>query len=54
MDLAKAYQAETQIIQGECSSSTLRILLGLRHAGRTRAGRFLASVLYAFGYVTEH
>jgi hypothetical protein len=51
VDLAKAYLAESQIIQGECSSSTLRILLGLRHAGRTRAGRFLATVLYVFGYV---
>jgi hypothetical protein len=51
VDLAKAYQAESQIIQGECSSSTLRILLGLRHAGRTRAGRFAATVLYVFGYV---
>jgi hypothetical protein len=50
VDLAKAYQAESQIIQGECSSSTLRILLGLRHAGRTRAGRFAATVLYVFGY----
>lgn len=51
VDLAKAYQAESQIIRGECSSSSLRILLGLRHAGRTRAGRFLATVLYVFGYV---
>jgi hypothetical protein len=50
VDLAKAYQAESQIIRAECSSSSLRILLGLRHAGRTRAGRFLATVLYAFGY----
>lgn len=51
VDLAKAYQAESQIIRAECSSSSLRILLGLRHAGRTRAGRFLATVLYVFGYV---
>ena len=51
VELAKAYQAESQIIRGECSSSTLRILLGLRHAGKTRAGRFLATVLYASGYV---
>jgi hypothetical protein len=51
VDLAKAYLAESQIIQGECSSSTLRILLGLRHAGRTPAGRFLATVVYTFGYV---
>jgi hypothetical protein len=50
VDLAKAYQAESQIIRGECSSSSLRILLGLRHAGRTRAGRFLATVLYVSGY----
>ncbi len=49
--LAKAYQAESQIIRAECSSSSLRILLGLRHAGRTWAGRFLATVLYVFGYV---
>ena len=51
VDLAKAYQAESQIVRAECSSSSLRILLGLRHAGRTRAGRFLATVLYVFGYV---
>ena len=51
VDLAKAYQAESQIIRAECSGSSLRILLGLRHAGRTRAGRFLATVLYVFGYV---
>lgn len=51
VDLAKAYQAESQIIRAECSSSTLQIFLGLRHAGRTRAGRFLATVLYAIGYV---
>jgi hypothetical protein len=51
VDLAKAYQAESQIIRAECSSSSLRILLGLRHAGRTRAGRFLATVLYVLGYV---
>ena len=50
VNLAKAYRAERQIMQAECSSSTLRIVLGLRHAGRTRAGRFLAMVLYAFGY----
>jgi hypothetical protein len=50
VDLAKAYRAESQITQAECSSSSLRIVLGLRHAGRTRAGRFLAMVLYAFGY----
>ena len=51
VDLAKAYQADSQIIRAECSGSSLRILLGLRHAGRTRAGRFLATVLYVFGYV---
>jgi hypothetical protein len=50
VDLAKAYRAESQIIRAECSSSSLRILHGLRHAGRTRAGRFLATVLYVFGY----
>ena len=51
VDLAKAYLAESRIVQAECSSSTLLIFLGLRHAGRTRAGRFVASVLYVFGYV---
>jgi hypothetical protein len=51
VDLAKAYQAESAVMQGECSSSTLRILLGLRHAGRTRAGRLLATGLYVIGYV---
>lgn len=51
VDLAKAYRAESQIVRAECSSSTLLIFLGLRHAGRTRTGRFLATVLYAFGYV---
>jgi hypothetical protein len=51
VDLAKAYRAESEIIRAECSSSSLRILLGLRHANRTRAGRFLATVLYIFGYV---
>ena len=51
VDLAKAFRAESQIIRAECSSSTLRILLGLRHAGGSRAGRFLATVLYVFGYV---
>jgi hypothetical protein len=50
-DLAKAYRAESKIVRAECSSSTLTIFLGLRHAGRTRTGRFLATVLYAFGYV---
>jgi Predicted membrane protein len=51
VDLAKAYRAESQMVRAECSSSSLRILLGLRHAGRTRAGRFAATVLYVFGYV---
>jgi hypothetical protein len=50
VDLAKAYRAESQIIRAECSSSSLNILLGLRHAGRTHAGRVLATVLYIFGY----
>jgi len=50
VDLAKAYRAESQIIRAECSSSSLNILLGLRHAGNTHAGRFLATVLYVFGY----
>ena len=50
VDLAKAYRAESQIVRAECSSSSLLILLGLRHASRTRAGRFLATVFYAFGY----
>jgi hypothetical protein len=51
VDLAKAYRAESQMVRAECSSSSLHILLGLRYAGRTRAGRFAATVLYAFGYV---
>ena len=51
VDLAKAYLAESRIVRAECSSSTLLIFLGLRHAGRTRAGRFLGTVLYVFGYV---
>jgi hypothetical protein len=51
VDLAKGYRAESQMVRAECSSSSLRILLGLRHAGRTRAGRFAATVLYAFGYI---
>ena len=51
VDLAKTYRAESQIVRAECSSSTLLIFLGLRHAGRTRTGRFLATVSYAFGYV---
>ena len=38
VDLAKAYRAESQMVRAECSSSSLRILLGLRHASRTRAG----------------
>jgi hypothetical protein len=51
VDLAKSYRAESQIVRAECSSSALLIFLGLRHAGRTRAGRFLTTVLYVFGYV---
>src|SRR5882724_11587241 len=51
VDLAKAYRAESQMVRAECSSSSLRILLGLRYAGRTRAGRFAATLLYVFGYV---
>jgi hypothetical protein len=50
VDLAKTYRAENQIIQGECSGSPLAILLGLRHASRSRAGRLLGTVLYVFGY----
>jgi hypothetical protein len=46
VDLAKTYRAENQIIQGECSGSPLAILLGLRHASRSRAGRLLGTVLY--------
>jgi hypothetical protein len=51
VDLAKAYRAESQIVRAECSSSTMLIFLGLRHAGRTRTGRFLATLLYVVGYV---
>ena len=51
VDLAKAYRAESQVVRAECSSSTLLILQGLRHASRTKAGGFLATALYVFGYV---
>jgi hypothetical protein len=50
VDLAKKYRADNQIARAECSGSPLVILQGLRHAGRTRVGRFTATVLYLFGY----
>jgi hypothetical protein len=50
VDLAKTYRAESEIVQAECSGSPLVILLGLRHASRSRTGRFLGTVLYVFGY----
>lgn len=51
VDLAKKYKAENLIARAECSGSPLVILQGLRHAGRSRAGRFTVTVLYVFGYV---
>ena len=51
VDLAKKYRAENLIARAECSGSTLAILQGLRHAGRTHAGRFTATVFYVTGYV---
>src|SRR5437762_959090 len=51
VDLAETYRAENRMIQAECTSSTLVILQGLRHASRSRMGRFTATVLYVFGYV---
>ncbi|HEV2689721.1 MAG TPA: hypothetical protein VGV35_14260 [Bryobacteraceae bacterium] len=50
VDLAKRYRAESQIVQGECSGSPLAILLGLRHAARSRIGRIAVTALYLFGY----
>ena len=50
VDLAKKYRAENVIAQAECSGSPLVILQGLRHAGRSRVGRFTATVLYVSGY----
>jgi hypothetical protein len=50
VDLAKTYRAESEIVHGECSGSPLSIFLGLRHASRSRAGRFAATVLYVFAY----
>ena len=50
VDLARTYRAQSLVIQAECSGSPLVILQALRHASRTRAGRFAASTLYVFGY----
>ncbi len=52
VDLAKTYRAENLIVQAECSGSPLVILQALRHATRTRAGRFTATLLYVTGYAT--
>jgi hypothetical protein len=52
VDLARTYRAENLIVQAECSGSPLTILQALRHASRTRAGRFTATLLYVFGYAT--
>jgi len=49
--LAKTYLAENQMTRAECSRSPLVILLGLRHATRTRWGRVTTTALYAFGYI---
>lgn len=51
VDLAKKYKSENLIARAECSGSTLVILQGLRHAGRSGAGRLTATVLYVLGYV---
>ncbi len=51
VDRAKKYRAENLSARAECSGSTLAILQGLKHAGRSRAGRFTATVLYVIGYV---
>lgn len=50
VELAKKYQADNQIVHAECSRSPLAILLGLRHASRTRIGQRAATALYVFGY----
>ncbi len=50
VDLARTYRTERLVIQAECSGSPLVILQALRHASRTRAGRFTATLLYVFGY----
>jgi|SRR5579864_3575242 len=51
VDLANTYRAENTMVRAECAGSPLVILQGLRHATRTRAGRVLATALYAFGYI---
>jgi uncharacterized membrane protein len=50
VDLATTYRAENLMVRAECSGSPLVILQALRHASRTRAGRFTATLLYVFGY----
>jgi hypothetical protein len=50
VDLAKTYRTDNQMVQAECSGSPLVILQGLRHASRSRLGRFFVTVLYFFGY----
>lgn len=52
IDLATTYRAENLMIRAECSGSPLVILQALRHASRTRAGRFTATLLYVLGYST--
>jgi hypothetical protein len=51
VDLAKNYKSQSQMTLAACSNSALSIYLGLRHAGRSRLGRFTATVLYAFAYI---
>jgi hypothetical protein len=51
VDLAGNYRADSQLVRAECSSSPLVILQGLRHASRSRLGRFAATALYAFAYI---
>lgn len=49
--LAKNYRSQSQMTLAACSNSTLDIFLGLRHAGSSRLGRFIATVLYVFAYI---
>ena len=51
VELAKTYRAENQMVQAECGGSPLVILMGLRHATRSRLGRIIATTLYCFGYI---
>lgn len=50
VDLARTYRAENSIARAQCSSSTLVILEGLRHASSGRLRRVAVTALYLFGY----